>query len=286
MMTAKKVNCVICNKEYNFINNTHLKSHGLTIAEYKRLYPDSNIKSDSLRKKCGDSTRNKTYEDIYGISKAIELRTKRSNDAKKQMIDSNQRYIRRIKCGKPEHYTDERKQNMSNSITESVKEQRRNTIIQNIELGKYNTKLYGRQSVQALTFIKDYLYNNNISEDYCYFDQGGINGNEYFSVVYNPITNRKKTIAYDLVVTSDKKHLIQTIIEINGPWHYHYNEVLEDPYSPSCPLKSNKMTKLESYNIDALKINKALELSKDVFIFWLNNKTLIQITEPIKLINL
>jgi hypothetical protein len=46
------------------------------------------------------------------------------------------------------------------------------------------------------------------------------------------------------------------------------------------------MTKLESYNIDALKINKALELSKDVFIFWLNNKTLIQIPEPIKLINL
>lgn len=281
---SAKIKCLICSKELQFINNTHLKTHGLSIQEYKQKFPDSQIKSDQLRDKCAIATRGKTYEEIYGAQKANELRLVRSKCASVQMKDDQQRYIRRIKCGAPEYYTDIRKKNMSESSTTEVVNKRKNTFQQKLEAGLYTKKVFGRQSVQALKFIEDYINKNLIAESLCYFDKGGISNNEYFVVIHNPITNKKFTAAYDLVVTLDGKHNIQTIIEINGPWHYRLNEVISDPNGRACPLKTNKYTKLESYNIDAMKLNKALELSKEVFIFWLDTYELIKITEPIKLI--
>jgi hypothetical protein len=59
---------------------------------------------------------------------------------------------------------------------------------------------------------------------------------------------------------------------------------LKNPTLPACPLKTNKYTRLESYNIDALKINKALELCDNVYIFWLDSKELIQVKETIQLL--
>ena len=285
MLSAEKIKCVLCNKEFDFINNTHLKTHGISIREYKIQYPNASTKSVSLRKKCGDATRNKTYLEIYGKEKATYLKDKRSVDALKQMESIDQRFIRKIKCGLPEFYTLDRKLNMSNGITEEVKLSRKNTFLSNFESGKFiNKKVFGRQSTQALLYIKDYIKKNNILDTLCYYDSGGINNMEYYSVVFNPIINKKRSIAYDLVITSDSKHDIQTIIEINGPWHYRLKDIKIDPNSPACPLKSNKMTKLESYNIDALKLNKALDISKEVFIFWLDTKKLQKIKKPIKLI--
>ena len=228
MMTAK-IKCLICNKELQFINNTHLKTHGLTIQDYKLKFQNAQIKSGQLREKCGDKTRGKTYEEIYGKEKAQELRTVRSQKAISQMKDDNQRYIRRLKCGAPEYYTEIRKKNMSASITPEVLQQRKDTFFKKLEAGHYKTKLFGRQSAQALEFIKSYIVNNSILESLCYFDKGGISNNEYFVVIYNPLTNKKFTAAYDLVITSDGKHDIQQIIEINGPWHYRLEEVLLDP---------------------------------------------------------
>lgn len=281
---SAKIKCLICNKELQFINNTHLKSHGITIQEYKSMYPGCQVKSDMLRDKSGSKTRGKTYEEIYGKEKAEKLRSIRSQTATIQMMDADQRYIRRVKCGAPEHYTEVRKKNMSDSCTPEVVLRRKDTFLKKLEAGCYKTRLFGRQSVQALEFIKSYISNNSIPESLCYFDKGGISNNEYFVVIHDPLTNKKFTAAYDLVITSDGKHDIRQIFEINGPWHYRLEEVLADPDGRACPLKTNKYTKLESYNKDALKINKALELSKEVFIFWLDNAELVKITEPIKLI--
>ena len=281
---SAKIKCMICNKELQFINNTHLKIHNITIQEYKTKFPDSPIKTESLRQLCGNATRGKTYEDIYGSLKASELRLKRSDSAIKQMSITEQRDVRRIKCGAAEFYTEERKLRMSNAITADVINKRKLTILQKIENGQYNTKLFGRQSVQAFNFIKSYISDNLFLESLCYFDKGGISNHEYFTVIQNPITGKKFTAAYDLVITSNGKHDILQIIEINGPWHYRLNEVLKDPNGKSCPLKTNKYTKLESYNRDAMKINKALELSKEVFIFWLDTRELVKIIEPINLI--
>lgn len=285
-MMSAKVRCFVCNKEFQFINNTHLKTHSLTIQEYKLQFPESLLKCESLIECVASKTRGKTYEELYGKSSADNLKKLRSIAAKKQMESEQQIYIRRLKCGAPEYYTEERRRNMSKAITKEVIAQRFETIFKNVELGKYKTKAFGRQSVRAKIYISEYLKKNSIDESLCYFDGGGVTGNEYFIVIHNPLTNKRKTAAYDLVITNDKKHSIDTIIEINGPWHYRIEDVLKDPYGKSCPLKTNKYTKLESYNIDAIKINKALELAKEVYIFWLDIEELIKITEPIKLITL
>jgi hypothetical protein len=285
-MVSTKIQCLVCKKYFQFINNTHLKTHSLTIEEYKKIYPGCQLKTEYLIETSAAKKRGKTYEELYGSEAAANLRKLRSENAIKQMCSDEQRQIRRVKCGAPEYYTDERRQNMSNSITDEVLEKRRGTVLKNVEAGKYTTKAFGRQSVQARLYIKEYLKCNSILENLCYFDAGGVSGNEYFVVIQNPVTGRKKTAAYDLVITNDGKHSIDTIIEINGPWHYRTEEVLQDPHGRSCPLTTNKYTKLESYNIDAMKINKALELAKEVYIFWLDNKELIKITEPIKLIKL
>lgn len=34
-----KLNCKVCGKRLRSINNTHLKTHGITVEEYKELYP-------------------------------------------------------------------------------------------------------------------------------------------------------------------------------------------------------------------------------------------------------
>ena len=283
MITAK-IRCEVCQKELSFISNTHLKIHGLTIAEYKELYPNSKIKTDELRLAHGNATRGKTYEEIYGKEKSEYLRATRRQHATAQMQDSIQINIRKEKCGKAEYYTDSRRKNMSNSITTAVIERRKETVIRKLINGEYKTKLFGRQSSQARNYIRDYIFSNKIDESRCYFDGGGITGNEYYSIIQLPDSVKKKSIAFDLVILDTLKKKIDCIIEINGPWHYRAEDVIIDPHSPSCPLKTNKYTKLESYNIDALKINKALEISNEVYIFWLDNSTLEKIEQKIKLI--
>jgi len=277
--------CLICNKAFKYISNTHLKTHGITQQEYKSKYPDAELKTDELKIKCGDRARGRTYEEIYGVDVAKKLKSQRSSSARSQMKSFEQIEVRRLKCGAPEYYTAERRLNMSKAAQCPDLIQRRNeTILKNIENGKYSSKILGRQSNIARLYIKEYLRQYNISEDKCYYDGGGINGNEYYQVIFNSITNKKKSIAYDLVVINSGLHDIQTIIEVNGPWHYRLSDVLENPTLPACPLKTNKYTRLESYNIDALKINKALELCDNVYIFWLDSKELIQVKETIQLL--
>ena len=63
--------CPICNKEMKYINNTHLKSHGLTPNEFKELYPEVEAISaeviDAKKKNglIGKSVSRKTEEKIY-----------------------------------------------------------------------------------------------------------------------------------------------------------------------------------------------------------------------------
>ena len=41
-MTTQKVNCQICGKRYNAVTNSHTKSHGISLTEYKFLFGTSN----------------------------------------------------------------------------------------------------------------------------------------------------------------------------------------------------------------------------------------------------
>ena len=139
------------------------------------------------------------------------------------------------------------------------------------------------QSKAALKWIYNYLSENNIEISNCYFHDDGITDKEYYQQIFNPIINRHQCGSYDLTILgSDGK--IDKIIEIHGPWHWKLDEVIVDPNGKSCPLKTNKYTKLESYNKDILKLNHALTISRQVFVYWLYEKQMIEITEPIKLL--
>jgi len=35
-----KIQCKICNKEFDYITSSHLKKHGLTMKKYKEKYPN------------------------------------------------------------------------------------------------------------------------------------------------------------------------------------------------------------------------------------------------------
>src|SRR5579875_2474371 len=43
--------CPICSKEMKYINNSHLKLHGLTPTEFKEKYPDVEIMSGEVKEK-------------------------------------------------------------------------------------------------------------------------------------------------------------------------------------------------------------------------------------------
>ena len=46
-----KVRCEICGKVFKEITNTHLKTHNVTINEYREQYPDTLMMSEGTRQK-------------------------------------------------------------------------------------------------------------------------------------------------------------------------------------------------------------------------------------------
>jgi len=45
------VTCKICGKQFKFVNNTHMRTHGINITEYIRMYPGKTTSSDVTTKK-------------------------------------------------------------------------------------------------------------------------------------------------------------------------------------------------------------------------------------------
>lgn len=77
-------------------------------------------------------------------------------------------------------------------------------------LGAYSSK-------SAEKFIRNYIKENDIDENLCYFKNGGINNKEYFQNVFVEHLNKYVYFSYDLVVfNKDKKHII-LVLEYNGP---------------------------------------------------------------------
>lgn len=93
------ITCEVCQKQYKRITNTHLHSHGLSMADYQQMYPDSPIDMEGLADSRVSHLRGKSYEEVYGKEKADELRHARKNDSVKQMQNLEQIKIRQEKCG-------------------------------------------------------------------------------------------------------------------------------------------------------------------------------------------
>lgn len=274
-MNSELIKCEVCGKMFKFVSNTHLKTHNMSIFEYKQLYPNSKLKTEELSYRTGSSLRGKTYEQAYGQKRATELKFVRSEHAKIQMTDENQIKIRKEKCGLAEYYTESRRANMRKAISSPEHKIRlRNQFFENLNSGKLTV---GLQSNIAIRYIKQFLTENNISDNKCYYWKGGRSGDEFRSCLDN------KLVSYDLVVY-DTDDNIEIILEVNGPWHFTLEEVLLDPESKATPFKTDIRTKREVYNHDVLKINNALDISKNVYIYWLNTQELIKITKKMSFI--
>lgn len=274
-MNNELVKCEVCGKMFKFVSNTHLKTHNMSIFEYKQLYPYSKLKTDELCYIQGSWSRGKTYEDVYGQDKAAELKFVRSERTKIQMTDENQIKIRKEKCGLPEYYTETRRANMRNALNSPEHKIRlRNQFFENLNSGKMTV---GLQSNIAIRYIKNFLTKNNIPENKCYYWKGGRSGDEFRS------WTNGKLVSYDLVVY-DSDDTIETILEVNGPWHFTLEEVMIDPESKATPFKTDMRSKRDVYNHDVLKINNALNISKNVYIYWLNIDKLIKITKKMDFI--
>ena len=64
----EKIKCEICGNLYGVISPTHVKNHGLSLREYKELYPNSPIVSDEVSKKLAENARN---NESIGFKKGV-----------------------------------------------------------------------------------------------------------------------------------------------------------------------------------------------------------------------
>lgn len=254
--------CQICNKQLRNITNTHLAKHNITVANYKNRFNIQTVVDTDLALSRADYSRGKTYEQRYGVDVAEKMREIRKIKTTHQMTDLNQIHLRRKKCG---NYKNPKLRNKRIKISANkpeVKLKKRLAMKKLFEAGHFTSSF----SKPAFNYICDFLLKNNISNEKCYYLKGpknreyftNIDGNYYF---------------YDLVVFDDNGN-IDTILEVNGPWHYSKQEVLIDPWSKSTPFKNEKTTKYQVYIKDRLKLNRAKELAKNVLVYWLKTNYL------------
>jgi len=88
------IECMICNKKFKRITNTHLKHHSITCEEYMERYPTAPMITEELRSQISIASFGKTYEERYGKETASKLKQIRKASAVKQFSDIEQRRIR------------------------------------------------------------------------------------------------------------------------------------------------------------------------------------------------
>lgn len=61
------VTCQICKEEFEMIHHSHLKKHGLTVADYKRMFPDASILNSRIKEiKAKTARERSTYLSYQG----------------------------------------------------------------------------------------------------------------------------------------------------------------------------------------------------------------------------
>lgn len=78
-----KVRCMICGRLLKVIDWCHLRTHGVSFKEYKKLFPNSKTISEDYRRKLSEWRTGKTYEEIYGEEEAENMKRQCSEHCKK-----------------------------------------------------------------------------------------------------------------------------------------------------------------------------------------------------------
>ena len=66
-----KVRCEVCGREFDQIACAHLKTHDITMSEYREQFPDALLVSEDLRKKLSDATSGEK-NGMYGVHRYDE----------------------------------------------------------------------------------------------------------------------------------------------------------------------------------------------------------------------
>ena len=105
-----KIKCKICGREFEQITNTHLKTHGITMHEYRKRFPDALLASEGCRKKVSEAKSGENHP-MYGKGYLI-AGEKHPMFGKHHTKESNQKN-RDAHLGK--HFTEEHKQHISDN---------------------------------------------------------------------------------------------------------------------------------------------------------------------------
>jgi len=84
-----KVKCEICGKEFRQITTRHLLTHNLSIEEYKVLYPNSKMISDSLRQELSDKNFMKNNGHKFRGENNHFFGKKHSEESRKKIKDNH-----------------------------------------------------------------------------------------------------------------------------------------------------------------------------------------------------
>lgn len=82
-----KVACAKCGGKYYRITNTHLFSHGMTMEDYREIYPGAQIEDPALASDRVAHLRGKTYEEIYGPEEAALIIAEKRDSALEAISD-------------------------------------------------------------------------------------------------------------------------------------------------------------------------------------------------------
>jgi hypothetical protein len=72
-MELSKIKCVICGHDAHIISATHLKKHGISVAEYKKLYPTAPSASEYFKHQLAERNRERNRE-LVGTTRSDKVK--------------------------------------------------------------------------------------------------------------------------------------------------------------------------------------------------------------------
>jgi hypothetical protein len=133
-------------------------------------------------------------------------------------------------------------------------------------------------SKSGLKYIQQFLIDNQIDDDCCYYKGGGCTGKEFYQMI--ECDGKKRYFSYDLVVFKNAESAksanvkdIMLVLEYNGIWHYKSSDVIGKENEPSHPYP-NAPSKINVINSDKIKLNHIAQYTPKILIYWLKTKKL------------
>lgn len=187
------IKCLICNKEYKRIPNSHLHKHGITETEYLLQYPNAALIDEETRKKYSEGI-NKYFNSVSEEVK--KSRTyKRTDDIRQKNRSSAIKYYK----NNPEYierYTEERNEKISHAKTkwwESVDADTKSKILKHTQnvfkdrvgVDVYNSikRINGSKSKKKFDSQNNILHSSSFElEMYKFLEDNNINYIAQFNV--------------------------------------------------------------------------------------------------------